>query len=74
MAVYVICPHCLHPAVVRRGRLSKGRMCRQCGELYYIGESESLEAEAIPARKGYEQQGILRRISAADRLPVYELI
>ncbi|MBN1343336.1 MAG: hypothetical protein JXQ73_11685 [Phycisphaerae bacterium] len=49
-------------------------MCRQCGELYYIGESESLEAEAIPARKGYEQQGILRRISAADRLPVYELI
>lgn len=31
MAVYVQCPHCEHPQVIRANRLGKPLFCRQCG-------------------------------------------
>lgn len=34
MPVYVNCPHCDHPQVVRAGRRGKVLFCRQCGWVY----------------------------------------
>lgn len=50
MSVYVICPHCGHPSVVSRRRAGKERMCRQCRMIYFVEESASLSAEAIPVQ------------------------
>ncbi|MBN1346586.1 MAG: hypothetical protein JXQ73_28105 [Phycisphaerae bacterium] len=67
MAIYVICPHCLHPTVVRRGRTGRARVCRQCNLLYVINESPALAADAIPVRTGTEL-GLLRQHQPAPSL------
>ncbi len=72
MAVYVICPHCFHPTVVPRARAGKGRLCRQCGQMYFVGQSSSLAADAIPVRSGAHLD-LLTRQAAPTHLPVYEI-
>ncbi len=72
MAVYVICPHCGHPTVVSRGHTNRGRYCRQCGEVYYIGESGSLEADAVPVRT-IANRVVIDRPVVSHLQPVYEV-
>ena len=73
MAVYVICPHCLHPTVVPRGRTGKGRLCRQCGQVYVVDDSAALAAEAVPVRSQSDMT-LLKRQTARMRLPVYRIV
>ena len=71
MAVYVICPHCLHPTVVSRGHTGKGRYCRQCSEVFFVGASPSLAADTVPVRST-NHLALLQERSARG-LGVYEL-
>jgi uncharacterized protein with PIN domain len=40
MPTLVRCPHCLHPVVVPARSRGKGRLCRQCGQGYWVGSDE----------------------------------
>lgn len=72
MAIYVICPHCNHPTVVPRLRTGKGRVCRQCGQAYFIGESASLAGDAVPVQTVADLAWLKLR-STPGYVPVYEL-
>jgi hypothetical protein len=36
----VHCPHCLHPVLVPARSRGKGRLCRQCGQGYWVSSNE----------------------------------
>jgi uncharacterized paraquat-inducible protein A len=72
VSIYVICPHCNHPTVMPRVRTGKGRVCRQCGQAYFVGDSASLEGDAIPVRSAADLASLSLH-SASSPAPVYVL-
>lgn len=40
MPTLIHCPHCLHPVVVPAHNRGKGRLCRQCGQGYWVSGEE----------------------------------
>jgi len=58
MPIYLTCPHCSHPAVVAGPERGRVRLCRQCGQPYYVPD-ERYRPPRVPA---FSPTGLYARI------------
>jgi len=58
MPVYIMCPHCHHPAVVPAIRRGMNRVCRQCQRLFFVPDEPI--APPVPRRRRPEPVGTPR--------------
>ncbi len=61
MPLYVLCPHCGHPAILPSEPRGRREICRQCGQAYYIPQAPA--HELAESRASWQDQAGHRPIA-----------